>query len=171
MRMATKNIYKQTKKIFLIGVLLISIGGNAQSSRDLDSILTTLKNNELYVAPVIRGVWLFPVTASMQKERTEEKKPSFVVSSLDTDIRNMATIYTNSVLSQKLYVLLADPERNFYANALLYDLLDNRKLVKLFGVKREEWINSGKQKCDMEFWKNYFNAIDLLNDNKPVNYY
>lgn len=169
--MATKNIYKQTKKIFLMGLLLISFGGNAQSNRELDSILASLKNNELYVSPVIRGVWLFPVTASMQEERNEEKGPSFVVSSIDKNIRDMASVYTNTCLSEKLYALLTDPERDFYANALLYDLLDNRKLGKLLGMKREEWVSSGRQKCDMEFWKSYLKPRGVVNDDKTENYY
>jgi hypothetical protein len=142
----------QLRSILLLLLFLSGVRGNTQPAVSLDTVLASLKNSELYVAPVIRGVSIVPRTEGQVKEYY----PSFVVGSLAQDIRTLAEIYTKKLLAKKLYLLLNDPGKDLYANALLYDLLDNRNLGKLFGMKRKVWINSGKQQCDMEFWRSYF---------------
>ena len=175
MRIFTKIIYRGAKKTFSILLFLVSFAGNAQSTRSFDSILTSLDNKDLYIAPIIYSSCIYcsgeTKVTGINKDSVRINKRLFRVSSLDENIRELAKKYSNKELLLKLYALLQDTGKDLYANALLYDLLDNRKLGKLLGMKREEWISSGRQKCDMEFWKTYLNARGFVNDDKPVNYY
>jgi hypothetical protein len=143
------------RKALLISLLLTGLGLNAQPRSDLDSILASLHNNDLYVAPVLRGVDLFPQTGAARNISSCPQRPQFIVSSLNVDIRELADKYPAKTVVQKLIGLLEDSTRDFYANALLYDLLDNRNLVKLLFMKREEWINTGRKTTDTQYWQLY----------------
>lgn len=79
----------------------------------------------------------------------------FIVSSLDEDIQILAQKYSKEMLIEKLYALLNIPASDLYANALLYDLIDNRKLGKLLSINREKWIVSRRGKADAGVWKEY----------------
>jgi hypothetical protein len=136
--------------VFLAG---LTTGSPAQG--DLDSILNTLHNKDLYVAPIITGVSITVRKPVINKDSTMAKKRFFIVSSLDQDIRLLAGIYSRQVITQKLYALLQDPARDMYASALLYDLLDNHKLGNLLFMSREKWISGGQQVKDTCYWDEY----------------
>jgi len=175
MRIFTKINCWGVKQILSILLFLVSFTGNAQSARSLDSILASLDNRGLYIAPIIYSSCIYCSAGTkiteVNKDSVRINKRLFMVSSFDENLREMAKKYSDKVLILKLYALLLDTERDLYANALLCDLFDNRKLGKLLGIKREDWVTSGRQKCDMEFWKTYLNSRGFVNDDKPVNYY
>ncbi len=167
MRIVTKITYWGAKRTFSILLFLASFAGNAQSTKSLDSILASLDNRDLYISPIIYGSNISVVI----KDSVRINKRLLTVSSLNENLREIGKKFSDKALILKLYALLQDPKRDLYANALLYDLLDNRKLGKLLGMKREEWVSGGRQKCDMEFWKTCLNARGFVNNDKPVNYY
>jgi hypothetical protein len=139
------------RKALLIFFLLSGLWVSAQPRPNLDSILVSLNNNDLYVGAVIGGICFFP----QKQPNPYPPRPMFIVSSLDVDIRELAKKYSTKTVSEKLIALLDDSTRDFYANALLYDLLENRKLGKLLFMKREEWIYTGKKPTDIQYWKQY----------------
>jgi hypothetical protein len=143
------------RKALLIILLLTGFGLNAQPPSALDSILASLHNNDLYVAVVLRGVSLSPQKEGSRNMNPCPPRPLFIVSSIDVDIRELANKYSTQTVTQKLIGLLDDPARDFYANALLYDLLENRKLSKLYSMEREEWISTGRKSTDTQYWRQF----------------
>lgn len=142
-------------KIIVITVLLLAeLAGSSQAQKNLDSLLHALQNKDLYVAPIIRGVDI-TVRKRTDHDSLAASRKLFVVSSLDEDIQLLAGRYSKQVLVPKLYALLEDTTRDLYASALLYDLLDNQKLGKLFAMSREKWVSSGKRASDIGYWTAY----------------
>jgi len=154
------------------GVLILSLFFNlpaiAQPYPRLDSILNSLDNAALQVWPVLRGVSITPRTGIVAREYP---LPMFIVSSFDADIHELVKEFTENTVAAKLYSLLADPERDMYADALLFQLFDDKKLGKLLFVTRAAWINSGKRECDIEFWEMYLSAKGIIEKPARVRYY
>jgi hypothetical protein len=142
------------KKPILILLLITYFVFPGRSQDNLDSLLNTLHNRDLYVAPIIYGVSIVKQTV-VNKDSARINRRYYIVSSLDEDINTLAEKYSKDILVAKLYTLLNDPDRDLYANALLYDLLENNNLVKLMFMKREEWINNERWANDMRHWKVY----------------
>lgn len=138
-----------------IMILLAVCGLTAYSQRSLELIASSLDNKDVYVAPIIRGVRIIAQPPVQTKDSIRISPRYFVVSSLDEDIRDVASMFSTDVVSNTLYLLLQDSTRDFYANALLYDLLDNKLLCNFFGMTREEWIESGRQRIDRKKWDEY----------------
>jgi hypothetical protein len=142
-------------KSLAISIFILSgVIGKGQSLNGLDSLLASLNNKDLYVGWIISGV---DITVKKEKPVRDStfRQRLFIVSSLDEDIQQLAKKYPKKILIEKLTALLKDATRDFYANALLYDLLENRKLGKLLFMKREEWISTGKKICDTQYWQEY----------------
>ena len=143
------------KSLTVFIFILSGITCKGQSQNGLDSLLATLDNKDLYVAPIIRGVYIGIRNEKSAQTTICSDRRSFIVSSLDEDIQQLSEKYSKKILTEKLIALLQDTARDFYANALLYDLLENKKLGKLFSMKREEWVNNGRRTSDTQYWKEY----------------
>ena len=102
----------------------------------------------------MRGVDLTIKKEKLVTDSSFEKR-FFIVSSPEQDIQELAKKYSKKIVIEKLIPLLQDTTKDFYANALLCDLLENRKLGRLLFMKREEWINNGRKTCDTQYWQEY----------------
>jgi hypothetical protein len=142
------------KILAVLFFVLSGIASKGQSQSSLDSLFESLNNKALYVGWIIRGV---DITVKKEKPVGDSsfEQRLFIVSSLDQDIQQLAAKYSKGIVIEKLIPLLQDTTRDFYANALLYDLFENRKLGKLLFMKREEWINTGRKICDNQHWQEY----------------
>ena len=141
-------------KSLAVSIFILScVTGNGQSLNGLDSLLSSLNNKDLYVAPIIRGVSIVVRKEKINQDSICAIRRDFMVGSLDEDIQQLAEKYSKKIVIEKLVALLQDPDRDLYANVLLYDLLENRKLGKLYSMKREEWINTGRKICDTQHWQ------------------
>ena len=81
----------------------------------------------------------------------------FVISSLPFTIDQLCTMYTKDYLISKLYPLINDNKKDLYVNAILYNLTDdNKSLAMLVGIKRSEWVNSGRETTDKKNWNEKF---------------
>jgi hypothetical protein len=143
------------KSILLLFTFLATCSFSLRAQKEIDQLLETLHNKDLYIAPIIVGTH---ITANPRKaSRGKEKKPRrlFMVSSLPMDVQVLASKYSKKTLIKKLYPLLKDPERDLYVNALLFDLLDNVKLGKLSFMTRDQWINSGRARADNAYWDQF----------------
>jgi hypothetical protein len=150
------------KRIVLMIFALYSYCTVLHSQTKLDSLLNSLKNSELYVAPILYNPWE-PRKPGNDKDSARINKRLFIVSSLDVDIQEIATIYGRKVVIEKLYGLLSDPTRDLYASALLYDLVENRNLGQYINVTREKWISNGKKTKDIAHWNEYVAKLETLN--------
>lgn len=149
------------KKIIITGFLFSFVNVVfGQSEINIDSLFTTLNNNELYIAPRIGGLSI-TTRATLSKDSVPKSKSEiFVISSLPLTIEELVSIYSRDYLVNKLYLLLNDSQRDLYANAMLYYLSGNHKyLGKLMGIKRNEWVSSGKAAKDKKHWS------DILKSN------
>lgn len=142
------------KSLTVIIFILSAIICKGQSLDRLDSLLNSLNNADLYTSPIIYNPWE-PKKMGINKDSARINKRLFIVSSLDQDIQQLAEKYPKKILVEKLVPLLQDTTRDFYANALLYDLLENRKLGKLLFMKREEWVSNGRKIFDTQHWQEY----------------
>ncbi len=124
-----------------------------QNKINIDSLFATLNNNELYIAPRIGGLSI-TTKATLSKDSAPKSKPEiFVISSLPLTVEELVKMYSRDFLVDKLYLLLSDSQRDLYANAILYYLSGNNKyLAILMGIKRNEWISSGKAAEDKMHW-------------------
>jgi hypothetical protein len=143
------------KKRIIAILLLTGLTINSQAQNRLDSLLNSLNNKDLYIAPIVGGINIGIKKSISNKDSLMATKRFFAVSSLDRDILELAGEYSKHVLAEKLYSLLQDTARDLYANALLYDLLDNRKLGKLLYMTREKWVSSGRKINDSRHWQQY----------------
>lgn len=133
----------------------------AYTQRSLQSLTSSLDNKDVYVAPIIRGVRITASPTVQSKDSVRVPSRNFVVSSLDEDIRDVANLFSKAVVSNTLYLLLQDSTRDFYANLLLYDLLDNTRLCNFFAMTREQWIESGRKSLDIKKWSSYMSKEEF----------
>lgn len=151
------------KQVIFIFIFYFAAGStNAQIN--IDSIFLEIDNKDLYVSPVFGGtiVWKHDNSGKSYPARADSNRRMFRVSTFDGDIRSIAKYLTEKKVSVALYKLLSDTARDLYANALLYELLDNRKLGKLFQMDRKKWIESGKREKDIGFWSEYLRSKEYL---------
>lgn len=143
----TKYIHDK-KHILLLFILTLFSASKGYCQPELDSFIASLNNKDLYITPGIGGLeggskkWL---------DTTAEKLPPrklVYISSTNFDITQLAKKYTTQKIVDKLLPLLDDPQKDMYAAALLYDLLDNKRLIRLKYIKRDEWIKSGSKTED-----------------------
>lgn len=151
-------------KRLLIGsfLILFSFAGLSQQKINIDSLLITINNNDIYIAQKIGGLSLTVKASEIGNNNSFFKPDKIVISSFPYSNSELLAAYTKEFLMQKLLPLLNDNERDLYANAMLYCLFNNRELGKLIGVSRQEWIKSGRADFDREYWKCFLNQIKLL---------
>ncbi len=147
--------------ILLVFFFLIE---STYSQTNIDSIFKNITNKNLYVSPLFGGPIITKDSNSGKIPRVEPRsKPRmFMVSTFDGDIKELAILYSEKQISLCLYQLLSDTTRDLFANALLYDLLDNIKPGKLILINREKWIESGKRKEDLIYWKDFLQEKGYL---------
>lgn len=138
------------KHILLLFVLALFSISRGYCQSELDSFIASLNNKDLYIGFGIGGI----NGASTKRWDTIKVKPQprklGYITSTDVDITQLAKKYSTQKIVDKLLPLLDDPQKDMYAAALLYDLFDNKRLVKLSFMKREEWVKSGKNKEDVK---------------------
>lgn len=135
--------------LLFFGIVYSAFG---QERNNIDSLFSTLDNNELYITPIFGSVSV--TTKATRVENNVKRTPSkIVISSIPFNIDEMVKIYTKDVIMEKLYLILNDTRRDLYANALLYYISgDNKSLTGLIGVKRDEWIRTGMAAKDKKRW-------------------
>ena len=143
---------------FILIILLSTLVLDAPAQRSLDSILNSLNNRDVYVSFVTHSSYIgtkVPVRI-LNTDSPLASIRSFKVVSLDEDIKELVQTFDRKMVIKKLYYLLQNPAKDFYANVLLYDLLDNKKLGKfLFNnwQSRKHWIDSGEKIKDEKKWQ------------------
>jgi hypothetical protein len=150
------------KRIIIAIVLASALNSHSQSQTGLDSIFSSLNNNDLFIAPIVGGINIGIKPTEIDYKSTRYQKRFCRVSSLNEDINLLAEKYSKKLIAQKLFALLQDSERDLYAIALLCDLLDNQKLGKLISLKREEWISKGEKVADLKYWQGYLKKEKYL---------
>lgn len=82
--------------------------------------------------------------------------PKTVVVVKSVDVKSVLSKYKKSALLKRLIAALDDPNKDWYANILLYAITerDATSLVVIEG--RADWVNSNKEK-DVEYWSKYQN--------------
>lgn len=144
-------------------IAIVFLWANTSFSQDnLDSIINSLNNKDVYVAPVIRGVYIASPGSKINRDSAKLNLSFFTVSSLDESIDRLAGKFTSQILAQRLYSLLRDSTRDFYANVLLYELFDNRFLGNFFGMNRKQWIESGRRSRDEQKWDQYMERLLIV---------
>ncbi|HMU46577.1 MAG TPA: hypothetical protein PKC72_09425 [Chitinophagaceae bacterium] len=140
------------KKYILIFTLLL-ISKLSFTQGNLDSIFSSLNNKDLFIAPRIGGL---SITISNEErkainnQKSSHKRELFKVSSFNYNIKELAKKYSTKQVSEKLFSLLQDNNKDLYAAALLYELFDNRKLGKLVNISRDTWVSNGRKATDVE---------------------
>jgi hypothetical protein len=156
-------IHTNTARITLMKVLFIillsTLVAEAPAQRSLGSILNSLNNKDVYVSFITHAscIWTKAPDTTLNKDSALAGIRFFKVVSLDEDINEVARRFERKMVIEQLYRLLEDPAKDFYANVLLYDLLDNHKLGKfLFNrTSRESWIDSGEKIKDVKKWQSF----------------
>lgn len=143
------------KLIFLLALTTHSLLSASQDS--LDELLSSINNKDLYITQIHSNPWGEKLKG-IDKDSARASKRLFIVSSLNEDIQAAAKKFTKKALLEKLKLLLNDPNKDLYANALLYDLFDNRKLGKLINLTRDEWTKSGRRDLDIKHWQEFRNS-------------
>jgi hypothetical protein len=145
------------KALFII--ILSALALEAHTQRNLDAILHSLNNKDVYVSFITHASYIGTKApdSTFNKDSAMAAVRFFKVVSLDEDIKELAQAFERKILIEKLYCLLQDPARDLYANVLLYDLLDNHKLGKFLfdNHSRQQWIESGEKLKDDQKWKEF----------------
>lgn len=140
---------------YLILIILFASCEFRCINRDaFNDVIYSIDNKDLYIAPVYSNPW-GEKKKGINKDSARANKRLFIVSSFNVDIHQAAKKYTKKALFEKLKELLNDSTKDLYANALLYDLFDNRKLGKLINLSRDKWINSGRRDLDIKHWQSF----------------
>ena len=140
------------------------ITGAVHSQKNVDSLFLGVNNNDLYVSPVFGGVitWKQNQSGAAYPVRADSNRRMFRVSTFDSDIKELSKEFSEKSVSVALYRLLSDTTRDIFANALLFELLDNRSLGKLLFWDRSDWIRSGKKDKDIKFWKEFLKSKEYM---------
>lgn len=145
------------KALLILSIISLSVKAPAQ--RSLDSILHSLNNKDVYVSVIIYGSHLGPgrIDSTINRDSARANKWFFIVTSFDQDIIEVAKTFNRKIVIERLFTLMQDTTRDFYANVLLYELLDNRKFGKfLFDWEtRKHWIESGAKLKDQIKWQEF----------------
>lgn len=149
-----------------IYLLFISICLNyaAFSQTPIDSIFRSIHNDKLYVSISFGGdmTWKKNQEGEYYPTRDFSNRRMYRVSTFSQDIVALSKLYSEKEVCLALYRLLSDSTRDLFANALLYELLDNKLLGKLVLVKRSKWVASGKRDMDLMHWEALMRSKDFI---------
>jgi hypothetical protein len=136
-------------KLSIIQILCLSLMSINHSfgQNGLDKFINSLSNDSLRFEVMKVG------TAELKKGNTIAL-PKTLVAVQSVDVNRLVAKYKKKLLVKRLFSVLGDTSKDWYANVLLYAITerDATPLVAIEG--REDWLNSNKSK-DIEYWSTY----------------
>jgi hypothetical protein len=149
------------KNIKLAAIMILCFAKTSFCQKELDSLLHALNNKNLQLGFSVGGLTTTatPETIAANKKSAGPRKYFHIVSD-DINVQQLATKYSSKIVSDKLFALLNDKDRDMYATALLYDLFDSDGLGKLLFTDREKWIASGRKNEDTRILEAYCRKDD-----------
>ena len=148
----------------LLALSLLLLCTTTYSQSLPDSIFNAIDNKGVEIGIILpRGVCLTcgnRIKKINQDSIRQNRRYAIVTSFAPYDIFELAKKYSKEIIARRLYLLLADTSKDLYANVLLYDLLNNKKLLHFFfNPDKETWISSGRRKEDVALWDSTIKAI------------
>jgi hypothetical protein len=159
-----------TSKYFFAIVFLFGLLGKSNAQGNIDSLLCTLNNKDVRTVIMMAARPMYIKDESGIFIRT-----GYVMSSierwLDRSIKlNLSEMCRNKfLLVNKLIELLNDPDRDFFADFLLYGV--THKISDLLScATRDEWFKTKKlhfditvRDYDIQMWKKYSVCMAVFN--------
>jgi hypothetical protein len=132
--------------IYLLHLFLISSNYSVAQGK-LDKFIKNLSNNSLKYEVVKVGV-------SELKDSNRIVLPKTIVEVKSVDINSILSKYNKSSLIKSLIDVLNDPNKDWYANILLYAISqkDATPLIVING--RKDWVDVYKEK-DLHYWNDF----------------
>ena len=80
--------------------------------------------------------------------------PKMLVMIKSINVNSLAKKYKKENLIRHLITVLNDPDKDWYANVLLYAITQKEASPLLAVENRDEWIIAGREQ-DLKYWNNY----------------
>lgn len=161
-------------------VLIASCSARGQSEATLDSLLENLHNNDIFIGSIVGGM-IIPkdaLEAQQLKARADSVRGGLLkrrkrasVSSLLISVDELETNYPKALLAKKVYPLLFDPQRDFYAHVILLEFFVPEKLGYWTLRCKADWESRGTMEQDKKVWEAFLKREKLISsedDKTPV---
>jgi hypothetical protein len=148
------------KLVLLFFFLSTTEPTRAQSN--IDSLFHQLNNDSLMISPIIYySSWLLKEEYRPIVKETKPRKRATVTSLVSID--TLANLFSEKIVSQKLFELLADKKRDIYAHALLTELFLPQKLPSVEGKRvRKELMILGVMENIRKDWQEILESKGYL---------
>ena len=140
-------------------ILFFHTSVQAQNETTLDSIFATLDDQELIIGVRIGGGMHIPAKDAQKsvdelRDANMRLPPRRVfIESFPVPIETIIRDYPKSMVVKKLFAMLEDERRDYYAHALLCEMFFPNKLCRIFFNVEDSWKTTGAHLTDKSLWK------------------
>jgi len=130
-------------------LIFLSIPKQVISQAKLNAILNVINNQGMEVGIIIKNPY------DTLSKRESKNAYNIVSPTFNSNINNLITEFSKDSVIAALIRLLPDTSKDYIANCLLYEIINNRELSDFYYYDRAKWVKE-RMIIDKAKWRLYY---------------